>query len=311
MFKSTFKLILNNFSMVWKLLLYKIIVFICLIGLTTVFCLPIINALINQNFFSFLQTNLSNMFLNFNLLELVNIIILIVNKFFEIVSSSGLLPLAIVNQILLILSYYYIDRLTYLAVVDDVHSFMSSNLKLGFMNCYISNFGKSAKLGLVKLVTTFILDLIIIGGAVLIFYGLRSSVYALAPILAILYIVLTFSLKTSLLAGVETSIVVNNCGIIQAIKNNFRAISKKFVSIFSNSLIITTILLVINMFALFFTFGIALLITVPLSVLTIIIFKNVAYYECTGMRYYADPNTIMMPKKLEEQDKFKNVIDII
>ena len=144
-----------------------------------------------------------------------------------------------------------------------------------------------------------------------IYYGLSKCVLALAPIVALLYFILILSLKQTLLVGVETSLVVNNCSLGQAIKNNFKAVSKKFVSIFSNILIISVLLLVMNMFAVFFTFGIALLITIPLSVLTLLIFKNVAYYECTGMRYYADSQTIMMPKKLEEQDKFSKVIDII
>lgn len=311
MFKSTFKLILNNFSSVWKILLYKIIVAICLIGLTTVFCLPIIRTLSNQSYFEFLQQNLSNMFLNFNLNELVNIMSSVVSKFYQIIVADGLLALSIVTQVLFIIVFYYVDRLSYLAVADDVHSFMSSNLKLGFMNCYIANFGKSLKLGLIKLVTNFVFDLVIVGGAMLIYYLLSKSVLVLAPLVSLLYAIVTFSLKTSLLVGIEPALVVTNCTLMQAIKKNFRAVSKQFVQIFSNVLIIAVLLLFLNMFAVFFTFGIALLITIPLSTLTILIFKNVAYYECTGTRYYADSQTIMMPKKLEEQDKFSKVRDII
>lgn len=311
MFKSTFKLILNNFSMVWKILLYKIIVAICLIGLTTVFCLPIIRALINENYFAFLQENLSGMFLNFNLSSLVSIMQAIIQRFYEIVTNANLLVLSIVSQVVFVIVYYYVDRLSYLAIVDDVHSFMSSNLKLGFLNCYVTNFGKSCKLGLLKLVTNFLFDIIIWGGTAMIYYLLSKNVVALAPLLALCFGLLAFSLKTSLLAGLETSLIVNNCSLIQAIKNNFKAISKKFVSIFSNVLIISILLLFLNMFAVFFTFGGALLITIPLSTLTLLTFKNVAYYECTGTRYYADSQTIMMPKKLEEQDKFKKVRDII
>ena len=105
--------------------------------------------------------------------------------------------------------------------------------------------------------------------------------------------------------------VVNNCGIIEALKRNFKAIQKKWLSIFSNTLIMVILLFFLNMFAVFFTFGITLLITVPITILTTIIFKNVVYYECTGMRYYCDSNTIIMPKKLEEQDNIKRVKDII
>ena len=311
MFKSTFKLLLNNFSMVWKILLYKIVVLICVVGLTSVVCLPIIKELISQGFFVFLQDNLSTTFLNFNLNSLVGTLVEITNKLFLIVKDASLLPLLISASCISIILYYFVDRLSYLAVVDDVHSFMSSNLKLGFMNCFVANFGKSAKLGLIKLVTTFILNVGIIASACGIYYALSTSVLALAPLVTIAYAIIMFSLKITLFAGVEPSMVVNNCGIIEALKRNFKAIQKKWLSIFSNTLIMVILLFFLNMFAVFFTFGITLLITVPITILTTIIFKNVVYYECTGMRYYCDSNTIIMPKKLEEQDNINRVKDII
>lgn len=311
MFKSTFKLLLNNFSMVWKILLYKLIVFICVLGLTTVVSLPIINQLINQDFFGYVQTNMSNIFLNFNLNNLVDIGVGIVQNFWQIVTDANLIPLCIILGILAIVGYYFISGLYRLAVVDDMHEYMSSNLKLGFMNCYISNFGKSIKLQLIKLPTEFLLDVIFIASAVLIYYGLSKIALAIAPVVTMIYLLIIFTLKITLIAGIETSLIANNVGFIKAIKNNFKAIKRKFVSIFSNTLMLLTIILFLNMFALFFTFGATLIVTLPISSLLLIIFKNVVYYECTGMRYYNDNDTIMMPKKLEEQDKFSRVKDII
>ena len=311
MFKSTFKLLLNNFSMVWKILLYKLIVFVCVLGLTTVVSLPIINQLINQDFFVYVQENISNIFLNFNLNNLIDIAVAVIQNFWKIVTDANLIPLTIIVGVLAVIAYYFISGLYRLAVVDDVHAFMSSNLKLGFMNCYISNFGKSIKLQLIKLPTEFLLDAIIIFSAGFMYYGLAQVALAIAPLLTMIYVLVMFSLKITLIAGVETALIANNVGFIKAIKNNFKAIKRKFITIFSNTLMLLTIILFLNMFALFFTFGATLILTLPISSLLLVIFKNVVYYECTGMRYYNDSDTIMMPKKLEEQDKFSRVKDII
>ena len=311
MFKNTVKILLNNFSSVWKILLYKIITIICIMGLTTVICLPIINQLLNQNFFGFMQDNISNLFLNFNLNSFVEILMLILNKFYEIISNANLLPLAISVGACALVVYYFVDSLLILPVVEDTRSFMSNNYKLGFMNCYIANFGKSAKYSLVKLGTVFIWDLLIIAGSVGIYYALSKTVLVIAPLVTIVFALLMYCLKTTLLVGVETAIVVHNCGIFEAVKRSFKATSKKFLTIFSASLMISIILLLLNMFGIFFTFGVTNLILLPLSLLTMLIFKNVVYFECTGMRYYVDSDTIMMPKKLEEQDKFSKVKDII
>ncbi len=309
MFKNTFKLLINNFSSVWKILLYKIIVFICIMGLTTVVSLPIINTLINQGFFGFLQENLSKMFLNFNFNNLIEILILIAKKFYEIIVNANLMPLFLAVGIVSVTLYYFVDGLCTLPVTDDVRSFMSTTLKLGFMNCYVANFGKSVKYGLVKLITIYIWDLIIAFGAVGIYILLSKSF--IAPLICILYVLLMIALKITITAGWEVSMAVNNYGVFTAIKKGTKAICRKFLSIFSNSLVISVLLFILNMFAVFFTFGVALVIILPMSLLTIIIFKNVVYYECLGMRYYCDGQNIIMPKKLEEQDKFSKVKNII
>ena len=265
MFKNTVKILLNNFSSVWKILLYKIITIICIMGLTTVICLPIINQLLNQNFFGFMQDNISNLFLNFNLNSFVEILMLILNKLYEIISNANLLPLAISVGACALVIYYFVDNLLVLPVVDDTRSFMSNNYKLGFMNCYIANFGKSAKYALVKLGTVFIWDLLIIAGSVGIYYALSKTVLVIAPLVTIVFALLMYCLKITLLVGVETAIAVHNCGVFEAVKRSFKATSKKFLTIFSTCLIISIMLLLLNMFGVFFTFGVTNLILLPLS----------------------------------------------
>lgn len=309
MFKNTFKLLLNNFSLVWKVLLYKLIVIFCVGGLTTIIALPIIKALIENNFFVDFQNLFENMMLNFNLTSLISILISIFDSAVSIIVANNFVLLSIVACSVAVVLYYVLDRLCYLAIVGEIHSFMSSNLKMGFMNCYVQNFGKSFKLVLVKLISSFILNAGIIAGAFFIFSALKTSLFA--PYVALLFAIVLFSLKLTTFVGIESSIISNNASIKVAIKNNMKVLGNKFASILSNSLFIVVFVLILNALSIFFTFGLTLLLTLPLSVVLILIFKNVAYFETMGMRYYSDSDTINMPKKLEEQDKFNRVKDII
>ena len=311
MFRNTCKILMNNFSLTWKILLYKVIVFIGVMGLTTVVCLPIINTLAAQDFFGFLQTNVSNLLLNFNLNVLIETIFIIIQKFFEIINASGYLVFSICALSITIIVYYYISSLCELAVVDELNSFMSSNYKLGFVSRFVSNFRKSLNFGLIKLITVFIIDLIIILGAAALYYITAKVIYFIAPIIVILFLIIMFALRITIFACTKAAIVVNGVNPFKAFKMNLKAISKKFIQVFSNILVILALVLILNMFAMFFTFGATALITLPLSMLFIIIFENVVYYENNGMRYYCDNQTFVIPKKLEEQDSLKKVIDII
>ena len=57
MLKNIFKLSFTNFKEVWKVLLYRVIYFLFVLGLTTVASWNIIKTLIKENFFVNLQTN--------------------------------------------------------------------------------------------------------------------------------------------------------------------------------------------------------------------------------------------------------------
>ena len=311
MLKNTFKLSLNNFSIAWKVLLYKIINIIVVFGLTSVVCLPIIRQLIDNNFYTFLQNNVASLALNFNLNAIINTAILIFDEFASIIVSADLTTFAIIAGIVSVCLYYFADSLSHLSIVDDLRSYMSNNLRIGFMNCYISNFGKSIKLSLSKLITALPLDIGIIVSTIAIYSALAKTSLVLAPIIAMLYFILMFCGRIALFIGVESSMVVNDCSIVQALKKNFRILSKKFISIFGNTLFIFVLLLLLNMFAFVFTFGVGLLIIIPFSVLMLSTMRNVVFYETTGMRYYTDEKTVVIPKKLEEQDKFCKVKNII
>ena len=89
------------------------------------------------------------------------------------------------------------------------------------------------------------------------------------------------------------------------------AVLKKFFRALSNYLVLVIVGLIINVFALTFTAGVALFVTLPLSTLIFVLADQVMYYEAMGMRFYVDGDHIISPKKLEQQDKIAKVKYII
>lgn len=302
--KNTFKLLTENFTMVWKIMLYKVIVFVCMFGLSVAVSLPIIKELTDNGFFTMLSTTVQNMFFNVNFPYIINSLSAVLLQFWNIVTSANLSIMSVSLFSAIIIAYYYVDGLCVLPITDCIYGYMSSMVNYGFTNSYISNFGKSCKYQLVKLLFAFLADLIIISLTILIYLGMQNVIVALAPVIAIFFMIIAFSVKITIFAGWNTAIIVQDKNIFSCLKMSLQLSIKHFVSVFTNSVVMVIIIMFLNVFAVIFTLGAALFFTIPLSLLLLVIFNNVLYYEGMGMRYYSDINKIEIPKKLEEQDKY-------
>ena len=60
-------------------------------------------------------------------------------------------------------------------------------------------------------------------------------------------------------------------------------------------------------FAILFTFGAGLLITIPVTSVLLTTFQMSAFYGCYGMRYYVDNATIVEPKRMGETERLSRI----
>lgn len=310
-FKNTFKLILSNFANVWKLLLYRIICVLCVLGLTTVVAWPIINVLIKENFFVNLQTSFESLLFNLNLENLFICVDSVVKSFFEIILENGYLTQTILCGVFATIIFAFLDGYAKVAISESCNGFMSSLTKYAFTNSYVSNFGKATILNLTNLITTLPLNILIWAGVYLFASNLYSVLGVFAVILAVLVLIVLLSIKHTLFGCWKPALIVHNKSIFVSLNKGFNAVFKRFFRALSNYLILVIIGLVINVFALTFTAGVALFISIPLTTLMFIIADQVMYYEAMGMRFYVDGDHIISPKKLEQQDKIAKVKYII
>lgn len=311
MFRNSIKLLIANFSTVWKLILYYIIIIGVVVGLLLPFFGVLGSALNSTGDLN----NLVELFTSFN----VSI------NFFSFVAELNLLFVSIFNSIialfvsnvwvaiyLVFVLFYLIPVLFGLADLPVGHTlfgYMSSLTKYNFTGSYVSMLGRSVRYQLFKnlvhlplniaifVVLYFTLNLVTIGGILVYFL----------PIIIILPLILLISFKKTLFSGWMPAIVVYDYNMFVAFGKGIQAVFRRFFKVFSTSMFMTLII-----FAICYLFGTyALLITIPLAAMFFYVFEMVMFYGSQGMRFYVDLDTIVKPKLLEERDYFNKVKNII
>ena len=141
--------------------------------------------------------------------------------------------------------------------------------------------------------------------------ALYDKIGVLAIVLTLFLLIVIVALKNTFFAGWLPAIIVHAEPVFKSLKLGFKSAFRTFLKSYSSFLIFTVGAVILNVFALVFTAGVGLLITIPLTTLMLIIMGEVMYFESLGMRYYVDGEHIVSPKKFEERDKFAKVKDII
>ena len=311
MLKDTLKLSFANASNIWKLLLYRFLCLLCVLGLTTVIAWPIINVLIKENFFVNLQNSFESMLFSLNFEKLFLTITDVVKDFTNIISANGLVVQAILCGVFVLILTSFLETYAKVAINQSVYGYMSSLTKYGFTNGYVLNFGKATLLNLAKLIISLPLNILIWVGAYFLASSLYPSVGVFAIILTFLLLILIVALKNTVLAGWTPAIIIQNEPIFKSLRMSISVVVRKFIKTYASFLVLTVGVFMLNIFALAFTAGVVLLVTLPLTTLITIIMGEVMYFEALGMRYYVDGEHIISPKKLEERDSFSKVKDII
>lgn len=314
-FKNTFKLLLTNFSLTYKILIYKLIVLLLALGIAVTIGSPFLMHLTEIDFFSYILNQTVNLFENINI---GNIFIYFKDIFNQVIIlfknlETNLLINGIVATSAFFLIYFLIGSLSELAVINCLNGNMSSKTKLSFFKSLISKMAKSFAMNVVKLILS--IPYIICVGLLFYFSFKFYDIYGnfikiIIPFLLFIAFVFITSFYLSLMLGFPSSIIVNDEGIFKSLKRGFCAIKKKYIRVLSTSIMVVFVLTIFNIFFAVFSFFAGLILTLPISSLVISLFKIVSYYESNGMRYYVGEQ-IRSPLKVGEQDKMKKLKYIV
>ena len=311
MFKNSIKLLMANFSTVWKLLVYKIIA----LGIVAGLFFAVFPALQNLPSFSVFISDLGNFLLEFNIGANIKTIL---TSFYEIFQNFFVLYVDLAVNSTFAFVYLtalfgivlpYLWKLSDIATGESLYGYMASLTRYSFTGSFIRKIGISSIYSLLYLAITLPINLIIVAGAfgILSLVQIGGIVVLFIPLLLFVYLSCIIGLKNAFLAGWMPAIVVFNTNAVKGFKLGLKAVQRRFLRVLSTSAMLVAIIFAINL--LFGSFS--LIITVPVGSMIISVFQMVMFFGSQGMRYYVDLDTILSPKKLEETDKLKKVKNLI
>lgn len=307
---NSIKLAMANFSLFWKILVYKAFA----IGIIVLLFLPIVNVLnvclTEVGFYVALENFFSPSVFQ-DVIGLTSNLFVCVDT---ILSALGMLSgLSVVAFIYLLVLVGFIApfilKLSDVPASETVYSYMSSLSRNSFTVNFIDGFGKSLGYSALKTLLEIPFWIITLFGAYHIMYltNLDFAMQILSPFLLFVFIVFMADVKITIFNGWASSIVVFSTCAGKAFKKGINAVKRKFLSTLSSFAVVTTIML-----AVLYIFGAySLIVIAPLSSLIITVFGEVLFFESQGMNYYISPDRVIMPRKLEQADSIRKVKSII
>lgn len=311
MFKNSIKLLVSNFSTVWKLLAYKLIVIAIVVGL---FCVSL--SYLNQ-----LDTieNFSNSLISFlTTANVASVPTAIVNNFLILVVAGFDVIYELIIELPFVFSYIvllfvfilpYLWHLSDIATSESLFGFMASQTKFGFTSSLIRNLNSANAYSWAYTILILPFNLAFLAGVIgLLFVSQLSTLLMfLSPLVILLLTLIYYSLRTTVLSCWASGITTTNSSTFKGFRRNLSAISRRFFRIWSTAIVFVFGFIVVSL--LIGAFGLIFLL--PIFCLTISVFGMVVFFETQGMRYYVDFDKIISPKKLEQTDKINKLKFII
>lgn len=297
-FKNYLKLALANFDKTWKLVLYRVIVWVVLIALMAP-CYMVVRdvALSVWNgdlFVSFAQAGLFyGQVVTTTFAKVIEVLLSFLTTLFASHLGVGIylcVVLFFIRPIFMNVGRYVVDEMMY--------GFMSSHAKLGFASTFVRTLKKSLPYAFFRFLYCLPFNYAVLNA----FYGLAMAnwgSYSLAMPFAFLAVAaVVLSLKHMMILGWGPAMVVYNENVFTSFRLGIKAVNRNlkvaFIFSFFTYFSLTLFALGLGPFS--------LIVLVPLFAVVSSMFETMFFFACQGMRYYIDEKTVLSSKKLEEQD---------
>ena len=302
MFKNSTKLLLANFDKVWKLLVYHILCFAVCFGLLAIFY----NFFVESITQAWQEANLSGVFVSgtFYGYSVSGVLHGLVNAaigFFATIFAENV-GIGIYFCLIVFFLLPFLMNIGKYVVDEMLYGFMSSAQKQSFTGTFLRTLGKSTQFAAIKTLYAIPFNALIF----LSLYGLsriQNEVFDyILPLAIALIPALLFAFKQTFNAGWAPAMVVFDVNVAKAYAIGNRAMLRRGARVFSTAFVICLLAIVLSLILGLYALIIILPIVLPFSD----IFEMTAFFSSQGMRFYADYDTILTPKKLEEVDKIEN-----
>lgn len=305
-FKHAFHVFVDNFSVVYKQLLYRLVIIIIAGVICAIGVYPFIKDLIGSAQFNSLTDGvrgfISNL-LNGHVDELSSFSEKVQTAYTELLDLLNTkLTQAILSGLLLFLIIVvakWFEGLGNYATASVINDKMALRAKQHFLSTLIKNLKSASIYNAIYVPLSALYDLIICVGMFFLFFFLLNSVlyFFISLFLFVLAVTFAITLKMTFTCDWLPALIRGKMGQRAAIKYTFSRKNKGTFNVMSNFAVIVIIVFALNMAAFFLTLGVGLLLTVPSSYVIIICFELVNYYDREEIKYSVDKNTIISPEK--------------
>ncbi len=305
-FKHSFHVFVDNFSVIYKQLLYRLVVLvisglICWAGVY-----PFIKTFINSEHLNIIiegakgfVTNLLNGEIN-ELATISQDVKTAYAGFMELFNTK--LSQAILSGLLILLitviSKWFMGLGNY-ATASIINDKMALRAKQPFLSTLIRNLKSAAIYNAIYVPLSVLFDLVIVVAMFFLFFTLLTHVvyFFICLFLFVLAVVFAITFKMTVTTDWLPALIRGKMKQGAAIKYTFSRKNKNTFNVMSNFAVIVLIVFALNMAAFLLTLGVGLLLTVPSSYVIIICFEFVNYYDREEIKYSIDKNTIISPAK--------------
>ena len=297
-FKNSFSILSNRFSLVYKTLFYVLVVCLIIVALGAAMMLPTLNTLVDSikdlqlfpQLGDYIKAILRGDVESSDFESIENLFVQIGQVFSE---NYSRLILAGVFLIILYFIAMFLISMCYYSVSDVVDTYMNSGSNFPFMANYVHNFKTSAKFAL--LYTVINIPLQIVFALIIVGVGILFSMvnYLLMIFLVALLIFCVTAITKSMFSLWIPAMTVKNMSCVQALKYNFKTLKHHFTSTFGMYFVYGIVMAMLTVVSLFATFGVGTIVLLATGVVFVRIANLVSYYHINGLKYYKADNLVI------------------
>lgn len=319
-FKHTFHVFVDNFSIAYKQLLYRLVIGLIALGIGIGCLYPFVSDFINSEALNTLIGSVKNFisdFLNGELSTLSRTSASIKNayaQFLELINTriGEIVLMGLLLFVLVLVEKWFTGLGNYTTAVL-INDKMALRANTPFIGTLISHFKEAALYNLIYVPISCIYDIAVCAILFTVLFFMLSGIkYLLISLfLFALLMILSTALKMTFTCDWLPALIRGKKGHKKSIAFSLSRKGKDTWNIFSNFVVLCLIILAVNC-ASVLTLGVALLLTVPSSYVILICFEFVNYYDREEIRYFVDKNTIIKPEKesvLSREEFFKGTGD--
>ena len=308
-FRHTLQILIDNFSVTYKQLVYKLVITLITAALTMAILYPLWRMFTGLAEFKNLVEGVKEFFnkliegdidelANINIREKVQSALDSVNALIE--SHTTVIALAIAGIILIRLINMFFSSLGNFAAAAVINDKMALRAQSPFFITLLRNIKNASLYSLMYVPLSFLYD----ATCVTLMFFVSFKLLVFVPILIRIFlfvavIVFAITVKLTFASDWLPALIRGKKKPLEAFAYTFSRKNKNTFNVLSNFVVLVLIIFAINVFALIFTFGVGTLITIPASYVVLNCFQLVNYYDREELKYFLDKNTIIKPEKEE------------